>query len=345
MLLLPVVSQQFHLQPQQLTVLQGSEVRFNATVEGAWQLMTWTVGGLLVLTVSSNNTVTAPTGQFTARYCSAGDPSCVEFTIHNATRRQSGSVICAVLGPYGSRTAQLSVQESGTVSILGGNVTVVQGQQVEFQCVTFAWCPDSTLTWTLNGEAVNSSLYNTTSRGDGDCSNSTSVLNVHAVSTTRVECLATMSTLTSPESSSVFLVVVPKPPDWTVLISVVVSFGGAALLVLLITGIVFCYKRRKEKKPSYQNEMSRRVRTQSEISGVNAAGKKEGQENAGYVPDGKTSAAPSEVTDSGFFQANGSHIFQMPDFVNSSQAENTSTSPFNTVDDLGFRKHRHVTIV
>lgn len=106
----PVVSQQFHLQPQQLTVLQGSEVRFNATVEGAWQLMTWTVGGLLVLTVSSNNTVTAPTGQFTARYCSAGDPSCVEFTIHNATRRQSGSVICAVLGPYGSRTAQLSVQ-------------------------------------------------------------------------------------------------------------------------------------------------------------------------------------------------------------------------------------------
>ena len=43
------------------------------------------------------------------------------------------------------------------------------------------------------------------------------------------------------------LATVPTPPDWTVLIAVVVSFGGAALLVLLILGIIFCYKRRKEK--------------------------------------------------------------------------------------------------
>lgn len=43
-------------------------------------------------------------------------------------------------------------------------------------------------------------------------------------------------------------VIVPKPPDWTVLIAVVVSISGFALLVLLILGIIFCYKRRKEKR-------------------------------------------------------------------------------------------------
>lgn len=37
----------------------------------------------------------------------------------------------------------------------------------------------------------------------------------------------------------------PKPPDWTVLIALVVSVTGFALLMLLIYGIVFCYKRRK----------------------------------------------------------------------------------------------------
>lgn len=40
----------------------------------------------------------------------------------------------------------------------------------------------------------------------------------------------------------------PEPPDWTVLIAVVVSIGGLALLVLLIIGIIFCCRRRKEKR-------------------------------------------------------------------------------------------------
>lgn len=38
------------------------------------------------------------------------------------------------------------------------------------------------------------------------------------------------------------------PPDWTVLVAVVVSFGSCALLVLLIVGIVFYNKRRKSKR-------------------------------------------------------------------------------------------------
>ncbi|KAF3841442.1 hypothetical protein F7725_007304, partial [Dissostichus mawsoni] len=201
--------------------------------------------------MSDIGNITSSSEQFSARFCSSRDPSCVEFTIQN----------------------------SGTVNIMGGNVTVTQDEQVEFQCVSSKWFPIPTVSWTWNSEAVNSSLYNTTSIADGDFFNCTSVLKFQAVRDTQIECRATM-TLASPQSSSVYLVVVPKPTDWTVLIAVVVSIGSFALLVLLIIGIIFCYKRRKEK-----------------------------------------SVAPSELTDSGFFPANGS-FSEMPDVVNSTHTGN-----------------------
>ncbi|XP_068577438.1 immunoglobulin superfamily member 5 isoform X2 [Cebidichthys violaceus] len=339
------VSGQFQLEPLNSTVLQGSDAQFNATVQGNWQVMTWTVGGLLVLNFPVTGNITSSSEQFSARFCSSVDISCVEFTIHNVTRSGDASlVVCRVLGDYGSKTAHLYVQESGTVNVNGGNVTVVRHQQVEFQCVTTAWFPTPTVSWTRNGQAVSSSLYNTTSMADGDTFNSTSVLKFQAVSNAMVECRATVLSLTSPQFSSVFLVVVPKPPDWTVLIAVVVSIGGFALLVLLINGIIFCYKRREEKQPNYQDEM-RRVRTHSQISGVNAAGQRQGQENAGYVPEGQTSVAPSELTDSSFSQLNGSKVYKVADAVNTNQAENCYSGAHITVGESGVRKHRHVTIV
>ncbi|XP_034008621.1 immunoglobulin superfamily member 5 [Trematomus bernacchii] len=333
------VSGQFQLEPLNATVLHGSAVRFNATVQGAWKGMTWTVGGHLVTTVIGD--IISSSEQFSARFCSSGDPSCVEFTIENVTRREGGAVTCSVQGNYGSKTAQLYVQESGTVNIMGGNVTVTQDEQVEFQCVSSKWFPIPTVSWTWNSEAVNSSLYNTTSMADGDFFNCTSVLKFQAVRDTQIECWATVETLASPQSSSVYLVVVPKPTDWTVLIAVVVSIGSFALLVLLIIGIIFCYKRRKEKKTKYEDEMSRRVRTQSQISTVHGAGQNQGQENTGYVSEGQTSVAPTELTDSGFFPANGSTFSEMPDVVNSTHTGNA----YITVEKPAFRKHRHVTIV
>ena len=104
-----VVSGQFELQPVNLTLLQGSEAQINATVQGSWAFMTWTVGGLLVVTVPFSGNATSDSPRFSARLCS-GDSSCVEFTIHNVTRADSGSVVCFVQGSYGAKTAQLSVQ-------------------------------------------------------------------------------------------------------------------------------------------------------------------------------------------------------------------------------------------
>lgn len=102
----------------------------------------------------------------------------------------------------------LCFSESGTVSIVGGNVTVAQDQHVEFQCITTAWFPAPTITWTRNGQSVDSSLYNTNNTVEGDFFNSTSVLHFQAVtSDAKLECLATVQALTNPQTSSVFLVV------------------------------------------------------------------------------------------------------------------------------------------
>ncbi|KAM6970638.1 immunoglobulin superfamily member 5 [Aplochiton taeniatus] len=245
------VSAQFQLEPQDVAVLQGTDARFNASLKGQWEIMTWMVQNFLVLTI---NAVTGPTsspGRFSAQNYSSGDTSRWEFTIRNVSRNDSGPVTCYVQGDYGGKTAQLSVQESGSVAILGGNLTVVpQGQQTEFQCVAMNWFPEPKISWLMYGVEVNTSLYNTTSQAQGGHFNSISILRVRAASNTTVECQASIQALNTPRSSIIYLLVEIQaitPTDWTVLIAVVTSIGGFALLVLLILGIIFCWKRREEK--------------------------------------------------------------------------------------------------
>ncbi|XP_029957157.1 immunoglobulin superfamily member 5 [Salarias fasciatus] len=319
--------EEFSVEPMNSAVLRGSTARFNATVQGDWEEMTWFVQSLLVLVIRPD-AGPVERDQFSARLCSNGSISCVEFSIRNVSREQAGPVHCTLLGPLGTRTAQLEVQESGTVFIEGGNRTADQGDTVEFQCKASAWFPAPNFTWTQNGAMLDSGLYTVNSTPHGDSFNSTSVLRFPADSSTTVRCLVTVSALTTPMSSSVFLEVFP---DWTVLIAVVVSFGGFALLVLLIILIIFCCRRRKERKPTYNDEMMR-ARTHSQLSRVQAPGRRQGKVNTAYVPDGRTSVTPSDVADGDFFHHRSSDILEMPDIVNSSHAGN-------------FTKHRHVTIV
>ncbi|XP_061608683.1 immunoglobulin superfamily member 5 isoform X2 [Phyllopteryx taeniolatus] len=317
-------------------VLKGSDARFNATVLGKWEVMTWNVRGFLVLTVPRSGNISSSSEQFSASFCSADDASCVAFTIRNTSRMEAGPVICTVQGDYGSKSALLHVEESGTIQIKEGDMKVVQDEEVEFNCVTSAWFPSPVVSWNLNGDTVDSSHYNSTHAAHGDSFNSSSVLKFHAVKNSMVECLAMLQTLSNPLSTSVHFVVVPRPPDWTVLIAVVCSFGSFALVVLLILGIIFCYKRKKEKEPNYQDEMTKRVRTQSQSSGLRPPGHKQGRVNADYVTDGQTSIAPNDLTES--------NSFEMPDAVYYHQTENDYKTANNNADE-GLRKHRHATTV
>lgn len=115
MCLCAVAAQQFQLEPQNHTVLQGSNVSFTATVQGVWQVMTWSIGTNLVLTfLHESGTVPPLSDQYSATNCSAVDRNCVVFTIHNVNRNMSGDVVCAVQTGFGTKTAQLNVQGKAT---------------------------------------------------------------------------------------------------------------------------------------------------------------------------------------------------------------------------------------
>lgn len=115
-LLSSVVSENVQVSPLNVTVLKGSDVQFNATVQGKWMLMTWHVGSDLVLVFSNNSTLESASDQFSAMLCSWENTTYVAFTIRNVTRKEAGEITCSVLGFPGSNTAHLYVQ--GEVSKL-----------------------------------------------------------------------------------------------------------------------------------------------------------------------------------------------------------------------------------
>lgn len=333
----------FELEPLNASVLRGSTATFNARVTGAWSIMTWDVDSLLVLTILKTTGPMSSAPRYQARNISTNDMSAWEFSIVNVTRKDSGPVVCRVQGPIGARTAQLSVQDQGTVDIVSGNLTVNQDEEATFRCEASGWFPQPAVSWWLGGVAVNPGYYNTsfnttTLQGQGPLIHSASVLRVQAVQDAWVQCWVSLPA--STRSDSVYLAVVPKPTDWTVLIAVVVSFGGFALLVLLILGIIFCCKRKKEKESIEENE---RRRGRTEGAGV-AAPPRRGNFNLGFSIDDRTSETSSADSVSG---RESPSIYQISPVVNQNQNQNQTRD--DGYDDGNyapqFRKHRHVTIV
>lgn len=106
-----VAQKQFQLEPLNSTVLQGRDANFTATVQGTWQVMTWSAGNNLVLTfLYDGNTSVPSSDQYSATLCSNGDKNCVVFTIHNVNRSLPGDIICFVQTGFGNKRAQLNVQ-------------------------------------------------------------------------------------------------------------------------------------------------------------------------------------------------------------------------------------------
>uniref|UniRef100_A0A8C2IBU9 Immunoglobulin superfamily, member 5a n=1 Tax=Cyprinus carpio TaxID=7962 RepID=A0A8C2IBU9_CYPCA len=300
LLITTVVSAQVPLQPLNAAVLRGSKARFNCSTTQPPSVMTWTVNGRLVITILEASGVLNSTDRFSAtNFTTPGDYRW-ELVISNVQRDDAGEVTCQVLGGA-PRIAALSVQERGSVGIIGGNQTKTEGAQTEFQCRAVGWFPEPSVSWSVNGVAYS---CNTSSVTQGNLFNSNCTLAVTAVKNSYVQCLVKIPALGTPDSSTVFLTVEKLAKiDQTVLIAVTVAFSAAALLFLIIYGIVFFCKRRK-KKSSYQEEL-RRARIQSQ-NRTPATENVRGRDNRGYRDrhDGHTN---------GVWHTNHSNKHQMPD--------------------------------
>ncbi|KPP79921.1 hypothetical protein Z043_100468 [Scleropages formosus] len=102
--------------------------------------------------------------------------------------------------------------ESGTVAILGGNVTATQGDLAYFQCQALGWRPAPTVSWTVEGRAVNADSYNVSSVDWGNLFNTTSTLGVVANNSAPVVCRASVSTIPAPLTGTAFMSVGERFP-------------------------------------------------------------------------------------------------------------------------------------
>lgn len=97
------------------------------------------------------------------------------------------------------------ISESGTISIIGGNLTVKHFDQAVFVCVATGWFPDPQVSWRIDDIMADPEYYNTTVDAAGTQFNSYSTLSISAVDSAQIQCLAKVSALFTPQTSTVFL--------------------------------------------------------------------------------------------------------------------------------------------
>lgn len=269
------------IEPQSAVVLKGSQARFNCSTTQAQPVMTWLVNGLLFVNIQPNSVFISDPRFALTNYSTPGSFKW-EFMITNVLRGDNGPVTCQIFN-VAPQTSTLSVQERGSVVIIDGNQTATEGVQKTFQCQAVGWYPEPTVSWSVNGVGVNT--CNNNSVAQGNVFNTNCTLTVTAAKSSSVQCLAKVPAMSTPDSNTVFLTVVPKAStrDQTILIAVTVAFSAAALLFLLIVLIIICCRRKREKS-SYEEE-ARRAQLQAQHRS-RARGDGHGRDNRGYARDG-----------------------------------------------------------
>ncbi|XP_056591993.1 immunoglobulin superfamily member 5 isoform X2 [Triplophysa dalaica] len=313
---------QVELKPQNLAVLLGSQALFNCSTTSAQPAMIWSLNGIFAVSIQMGNVVPLDP-RFSAKTYNISGIFNTELNISEVKRSDTGEVSCQFLGgPFG--VSRLSVQERGSVAITGGNRTVIQGSQTEFQCQALGWSPEPNMSWTVNGVVVKNCTNSSVAQGN--VFNTICTLPVTAAINSSVQCLVKVSSMSSPEISTVFLSVGPKPRDYTILIAVTVAFSAAALLFLLIFGIFFFCRRRKKEKSGYEEEV-RRAQLQSQHMATITSDAR-GRDNRGYVTDGRYGGNHNGAVWNTDYSPKPQRSYPKDDFF-----------------DDGYKNHRHMTMV
>ncbi|CAB1349082.1 unnamed protein product, partial [Coregonus sp. 'balchen'] len=225
---LSVLEARVQLEPRTITVLRGDPARLICSTAEPWQVMVWILNGGSVLTISAQYGILSNNPNVTAvNHRSTNQVSSWEFVLKRVQRSYQGQVTCD-LQNIQRQTADLFVQERGNVAITEGNVTVLKGEEVLFQCLAVGWYPEPSLTWLLNSREVDQ---------------------VISASRPAESSHVSVSDLPTLQASSVRLTVEVLVEnvcdDCIVLIAVTASVSTVLLLLLLSICIVLCYRRRR----------------------------------------------------------------------------------------------------
>ncbi|XP_040279012.1 immunoglobulin superfamily member 5 isoform X2 [Bufo bufo] len=238
------------------------------------------------------------------------------------------------------------IQVEGSVRITNGSVTVTPNSTVSMICQAAQWYPAPTITWQINNTAADTLYYSTMFTTDAnDSVTAQSTFRINPEEDLSLTCLATVQTLTHPQSATVNITVRERIPGGSsslsqtdiILIAVFASLGGLLILIVIIVVIIFCCKRRKQKKKEsgYQSDAWKAPeRNDNNLRTIQ--GDSLGERNFAYTPD------PVPVRRS-FGSINGS---SSPYYDDSSTSTASSVKvPSQEWTDDHLKKIRHVTHV
>lgn len=252
--------------PNNVTVLSGSNASFLCTVASGWQSISWYLRDIYIVSIDPSvtkvgndytiivqNSTNSLTGAFTS-----------EITIVNVNKTNSGTVRCSSLSAS-FKDAYLSVQVMGSVQITNGNVTVTPNSTVSMICQAAQWYPAPTITWQINNTLADTLYYSTAYTTDAnDYVTARSTFKINPETDLNLTCLASIQTLSQPQSATVDITVKEFIPGSSsslsqtaiILIAVFVSLGGLLLLIVIILLIIFCCRKEKKKKTEsgYQSD-------------------------------------------------------------------------------------------
>ncbi|XP_073440796.1 immunoglobulin superfamily member 5 [Dendrobates tinctorius] len=280
--------------PKNVTVLSGSNAGFTCTVRAGWDIISWYLQTYFIVnidhtgtTVSKDHTIIVQnsTNSITGDFTSA-------ITIVNVKRSDSGVVRCSSLSAS-FQEAYLSVQVNGSVQITNGSVIVKPNSNVTMICEAAQWYPAPTITWQINNTAADTLHYSTSYTTEAnDFVTAISTFEISPEEDISLTCLASIQTLTQPQSATVSITVKEHIPGSSsslsqtdiILIAVFGSLGGLLLIALIIVLIIYCRKKKKKKSErGYKSDAWKTPENGNNLRNMDSGSL--GEKNFAYTPD------------------------------------------------------------
>ncbi|XP_069328373.1 immunoglobulin superfamily member 5 isoform X2 [Eulemur rufifrons] len=294
--------------PKNVTVLEGSEARFNCTVSQGWKLIMWALEGTVVLSVTPTEPIIT-NERFTSESYDMGDTFVSEMVIHDVQFNDSGQVRCSLQNSNRDGSAFLSVQVMGALLIPSASLVVTEDEPCNVTCRALGWTPLPEFSWEVGVPVSQASNYSVLE--PGDLHSALSILALTPQGNGTLTCVATLRTLQAYKSASVNLTVVQPSPE-----------------------------------SSYQSEIRKSASVKTN-KGTFETKLKSGNENYGYSSDEpKTtqiaSPRPKAREVSVPERSSSRHAYQEPDTHRSSPASRPQVSFINLPSP---KKVRNVTLV
>ncbi|XP_040842514.1 immunoglobulin superfamily member 5 isoform X1 [Ochotona curzoniae] len=342
--------------PKNLTVLQGSEARFNCTVSPGWRLIMWALNNTVVLSLTPSEPIIT-SDRFTSSSYQVDGNFVSEMVIHNVQFNDSGRIRCSLQNSEVDATAFLSVQAMGDLYIPGGSLSAVEDEPCNVTCRATGWTQLPVISWEIGVPVSHSSYFSTLE--PGDFPSAVSILTLTPQGNGMLTCVATMSSLQVSKSVTVNLTVVQPPlgsidkpntslPTWAiVLLAVSLSLLLILIIVLIVIFCCCCVSGREKKESSYQSEIRKSAQVKTTNQETFETKLKSGNENRGYSSDepraAEAASVPPRSRELGVLeQQNRAHAYQDQDLH---WPSHSASGPRVSVNVASPRKVRNVTMV